>query len=523
MCKRIHLVIALAAITVAAPGLAEPPSGFGSRVERLRLDAGVPGMAIAIVENGRTSLVKGWGVRKQGDASPVDADTIFPTGSTAKAFTATALATLVDEGRLDWDDRVIDHMPWFAMYDAWVTREITVRDLLVHRSGLGLGAGDLLFVPRSRLTRRQTVERLRYLEPATSFRSAYAYDNVLYIVAGQLIEEVTGKTWENYIADAVLKPAGMRTATPLSEVRFATRNRAFPHARNHGKLRGDGPVSVLDERDELGHSFRPAGGLTMSANDLAKWLTIQLQRGALPGGGRLFSERTAEDMWTPVVPIPISKPPGELSPLTPDYSAYALGWGVKDYKGTKLIWHSGMIFGFIAVVVLVPEHDFGFAIVMNSEDEALRGGLKYELLDHYLGHPFMDWPARFASLARAELDGQLGKVASDIPDRARVGPTLPRAHYASTYRDKWYGDVIVTERDQGLWIEFANTPDMEGRLVHHQYDTFRTEFTDPAIEEALVTFSINASGQISGATMIAASPVADFSYDYHDLDLVPVP
>src|SRR5205809_4339193 len=172
----------------ATVGIAAPPEDFDARVESLRNQLGVPGMAIAIVENGKVTQAKGYGLRKLGSKEPVDADTIFPTGSTGKAFTVADLAILVDQGKIGWDDKVTDHLPGFQMYDPWVTRELTIRDLLVHRSGLGLGAGDLLFVPRTNLTRAESVRRLRYIKPATSFRSGFAYDNVLYMVTGQLIE-----------------------------------------------------------------------------------------------------------------------------------------------------------------------------------------------------------------------------------------------------------------------------------------------------------------------------------------------
>ncbi|MGZ8360240.1 MAG: serine hydrolase domain-containing protein, partial [Allosphingosinicella sp.] len=207
-CRRPSLLILLAFL-LPAPALADPPAGFAERVERLRETLGVPGATIAIVEDGRTTFARGFGITDMDAPRPVDADTNFATGSTGKAFTVAALALLVDQGRIGWDDKVIDHMPEFRMYDPWVTREMTIRDLLVHRSGLGLGAGDLLFVPRSDLSREETMRRLRHIRPATSFRSGYAYDNVLYMVAGQLIEEVSGQTWEAYVRDHVLKAGGL--------------------------------------------------------------------------------------------------------------------------------------------------------------------------------------------------------------------------------------------------------------------------------------------------------------------------
>src|SRR5271169_1375641 len=254
-------IFALASLTFfgISAAVAAPPSGFDARVESLREKVGVPGMAIAIVEDDKVTLARGFGSRGLGFPGPVDADTIFPTGSTGKAFTVAALAILVDQGKISWDDKVIDRLPGFQMYDPWVTREMTIRDLLVHRSGLGLGAGDLLFVPRTNLSRAESVKRLRYIKPATSFRSGFAYDNVLYMVAGQLIEAVSGETWEKFTAEHLLKPAGMLHSTSDDDARFANPNRAYPHARMDGGLRGVGDQVELNERDDLGRNAAPAG------------------------------------------------------------------------------------------------------------------------------------------------------------------------------------------------------------------------------------------------------------------------
>src|SRR5262245_52165413 len=257
-------IATLVAMLVACPLHAAPPAGFEAHAEELRKAAGVPGMWIGIVEQGKPTLARGFGVRKLGDPAPVGPDTIFPTGSTGKAVTVAALATLVDAGKIGWDDKVIDRLPGFQMSDSWVTREMTIRDLLVHRSGLGLGAGDLLFVPRSNLSRAEAVKRLRYIKPATSFRSGYAYDNVLYMVAGQLIEAVTGQSWEAYVKEHVFKPAGMTDSVSDDADRFASPDRAQPHARMSSGLRGAGDQEVLDERDGLARNAAPAGGLAVS-------------------------------------------------------------------------------------------------------------------------------------------------------------------------------------------------------------------------------------------------------------------
>ena len=515
-------LLSLALLMFGTPVWAAPPVDFDARVEALRREAGVAGMAIAIVEDGQTTLAQGYGVRKLGAPEPVDADTIFPTGSTGKAVTVAALATLVDAGKLGWDDKVIDRLPDFQMYDPWVTREITIRDLLVHRAGLGYGAGDLLFVPRSNLSRAESVRRVRYIKPATSFRSTFAYSNVMYMVAGQAIEAVSRKTWEDYVREHVFAPAGMTRSTSDNERRFATENRAYPHARLDGGLRGAGTQEVIDERDDLGRNAAPGGGLAVSANDMAKWLAVQLAQGKLPGGAKLYSEAAAAEMWKPVIPMPIDKARPEMELTQPRFSSYALGWDVQDYRGAKIIWHGGAVLGFKTAVVLIPEKNVGFAIKINSEEGELIRGLMFELIDHYLGLPREDWPAKYRANRLSDIAEGVKTLKATQAKPAKIGPSLPLARYAGTFADPWYGNVEVTARRDGLAIDFKSTPRMGGRLTHWQYDTFVTEFDDRNIEPAYVTFTLDADGMVERVTMKAVSPIADFSWDYRDLTFTPV-
>lgn len=514
--------IALSLFVLAAAAQAAPPEGFDARIEMLREQTGVPGMAVTIVEEGKTTLARGFGVRKLGESAPVDGATIFPTGSTGKAFTAAGLALLVDQGRIKWDDKVIDHLPWFRMYDPYVTREMTVRDLLVHRSGLGLGAGDLLFVPRTNLSRKESVKRLAHIKPATSFRSGYAYDNVLYMVAGQLIEEVTGQTWEAFTAEHLFKAGGMTVSTADDVSHFATANRAQPHARMNGGLRGAGDQEMLDERDGLGRNAAPAGGLAMSAEDMARWIRIQLGEGALPEGGRLYSEAAAKEMWTPVVLLPIQNLPEPFKATRPIMAGYALGWDVRDYRGHKIVSHGGAVFGSLTIVVLVPEKDVGFAIMVNAEEGHLIRGLMYELLDHYLGLPANGWPEKWAAFSKSRVEAGLATLKAAQAKPAKVGPSLPIERYAGDYADPWYGRIEIRPAGDKLTIDFKSTPRMAGTLEHWQYDSFVTRFDDKSIEPAYVSFGLDADGKVERITMKAVSPLADFSYDYHDLLFAPV-
>lgn len=511
-----------ALVLVAAPASGQVPDGFDARVNAVMEKYGTPGMAIAIVKNGDVVLARGYGVRRLGAPERVDADTIFPTGSTGKAVTAAALAILVDEGRLGWDDPVIDHLPDFRMYDPWVTRELTVRDLLVHRSGLPLGAGDLLYVPRTSRSRAEVVHALRHIRPATSFRSGYAYDNILYVVAGELVAAVSGRSWEDFIRDRVFLAAGMDSSVSDEEDRFANPNRAHPHARIAGRVRGLGPQELLPEREGLGQVAAPAGGLSSSANDLARWLQIQLAQGALPDGGRLYSEAAAREMWTPQVLTPIRRFPEPISDITPQFSSYALGWNVQDYQGVKTVQHGGAVFGVLTMVVLVPDRGVGLALQINSEDYPVLRGLTQELLDHYLELPPRDWVAAFGEWNANRLEQSVAALDAALAgERRQTRPSLPLAEYVGEYADPWYGPMSITHGPAGLRIDFTRTPDMAGALEYFQYDTFIARWDDRAIEPAYVTFALDAQGKVARITMRAVSPTADFSYNYHDLEFAP--
>jgi CubicO group peptidase (beta-lactamase class C family) len=523
------LSLACAIALACGTALAAQPAELDARVEASMKSHGVPGMAVSIVEDGKVVMAKGYGVRKLGTSDRVDADTIFPTGSTGKAITTAAIAVLVDDGKLKWDDKVIDHMPWFRMYDPWVTNEMTVRDLLTHRSGLGLGAGDLMFVPSSSRSRVDTVRALRYIKPATSFRSGYAYDNLLYAVAGQLIEEVSGQTWEVFVRERVLKPAGMTSSVTEQKDRFANPNRVWPHGRVGGRVRGMGDQVVLDERKTLGDNAAPAGALSSSANDMARWMQVQLGHGTWTDANgqahKVFSEAQSAEMWKPAVLTPTAQYPGKLAPFSPQFSAYALGWSVRDWRGTKILEHGGAIFGVQTYIVLIPSRNVGITVQMNAEDfEAMRG-IAAELLDHYIGDggTDIDWQAAFDEFAQSRIAGGIAALDATEKARATAGgkPSLATASYAGKYKDPWYGPMDITLDKGALRINFTRTPGMTGRLEHWQHDTFRTVWDDKSLEPAYVTFGLDAEGKVDRITLKAVSPIADFSYDYQDLLFAP--
>lgn len=520
------LLTASLALFASLPARAAPPQDLDAYSARVLQTFDVPGMALSIVEDGKTVFAKGYGVRELGRPQAVDERTIFPIGSNTKAFTATALAILADRGRIGWDDRVIDHLPAFRMWDAYVTREMTIRDLLVHHSGLGLGAGDLLFAPETTFTRDEIVERLRYIEPKTSFRSGFAYDNILYVVAGQVVAAVADTSWDDFVRRNIFEPLDMADSVPTSSESRA-RDRTAVHAKADGPVRGLGPLRALAHVPSV-HNVAAAGGIGASATDMARWLAVHLEGGAIPGSSRrLFSAEQGREMLTPQTLIPVRPPPPPLAQAQANFRAYALGWTVQDYRGHKIASHTGGVLGAVSLMVLLPEKHVGLAVLTNAEEDAALRSIAWKVLDHYLDAPSQDWIAANDEVRRAALAAAQAELQQQLVTRASdTHPSLPLPAYAGVYRDPWYGDVIVRERRDGakigLEIEFSRSPGMTGALEPWQYDTFRTRWQNPLIEDAYVTFSLDAFGRIARATLQPVSPLADFSFDYQDLRLTPV-
>ena len=510
----IAILAALPSLSSAQRSVTTPPPNFDAYVEQVRRTFEVPGMAVAIVKDGKVVLAKGYGVKKLGEPGPVTPRTRFGIASNTKAFTATALGILVEEGKVEWDAPVVRYLPEFAMYDPWVTREITVRDLLVHRSGLGLGAGDLMWWPTSNLDRKEIVRRIRYIRPATSFRTAYAYDNVLYSVAGELIERVSGQTWEDFVTKRILQRVGM-TQSNVQHSDMSGPDVATTHARVDGVVRVVTPF--------LGDNTNPAGGINSTAEDMAKWMIVQLDSGRLADGSRLFTGRTTRQLWEMVTPIPPGPPPASMPWLRRRFNGYALGFGVRDYAGYKLLSHTGGLPGYVSLVMMVPDLRLGVAVLTNQESGGAFNSVGLRVVDHYMGSPQRDYPALYKALEDAA-----EREARDIEAKARTvrdsasGPSLALAKYAGTYTDPWYGDVAITLDGGKLLMRFSHTPSLVGDLVHWQHDSFVVRWRERELRaDAYVTFSLTPDGTVERARMQAVSPLTDFSFDFQDLELVP--
>jgi len=515
--KSIRSILIIVLLSVLSFAQNRLPENLNTYVARVMETFEVPGISLAIVKDGQVLLAKGYGLKETGKKEPVNGETLFGIASNTKAFTATALAILVEEGRLDWDGPVIDYLPEFRLSDPYVTEELTIKDLLVHRSGLGLGAGDLLWWPSSTYDRKEIVHRLRYIPLKTSFRNAYAYDNVLYTVAGEVIERVSGLTWEEFLKQRILEPVGMTT----SDVRHSAGsaglpNIAAPHAIVEGKLV---PVKPFTS-----DNVNPAGGIHSNAQDMARWMIVQLDSGRFGEDGQLFSEKSTEIIWSPVTPKPISEYAPEPSLLKTEFYFYALGFNVQDYRSRKMLTHTGGLPGYVSRLAMIPSLKLGVTVLTNQESGEAFNAITWYILDYYLGAESFDWLEVYrvkAELKSEKLAATMDRAESQRDKTSR--PSLPLQKYTGTYRDTWYGDIVI-RLDQGkLVMEFQHTPDLTGELEHWQYDTFVARWYDRSLRgDAFVSFMLKPNGSVEWVKMRPFSSAVDFSFDFQDLNLIPV-
>ncbi|HEX4592030.1 MAG TPA: serine hydrolase [Gemmataceae bacterium] len=462
-----------------------------------------PGVAIAVVKNDKMILARGYGVREIGKPEPVDEHTVFDIASCSKAFTAAALAMLVDQGKLRWNDPVAKHLPGFQLSDPYVTRELTVRDLLCHRSGLGTFAGDLVWY-NTTYDRAEVLRRVRFLKPTTSFRSAFGYQNILFLAAGEIVPAAGGTSWDDFMKDRIFTPLGMATA--VTRVKDCPANAATPHT-----VKSEKAIAVPRYNAD---NIAPAAGVHASVDDLAKWVRLQLGMGEFEGK-RIYSSGAARQMWTPQTALPLTSEPSRQSPA--HLKAYALGWFVSDYHGHLRIEHDGSIDGMFSKVVLLPELKAGVVALTNSDTPAAEL-MCVRAVDALLGLPPRDRSGE--GLPRQKARDRVVKSLTDRTAAARVKdtkPSLPLGHYSGKYGGDLYGDVSVNEEDGKLVLRFVPAPTFVADLEHWQYDTFRVKWRtlNPYIPDGWATFVLNRGGK--PAEMRVDCPNDDF--DFTELEL----
>ncbi|WP_460877558.1 serine hydrolase [Rhodanobacter koreensis] len=515
---------------IVRPLLPAQLQDFAAYVDSARKTFDVPGIAVAIVKDGKVVMEQGFGLREIGKPDKVDAHTLFAIASNTKAFTAASLQQLAEAGKLKMDDRVIDHLPWFRMSDPYVTHEMRIRDLLAHRSGLSLGAGDLLYWPPTSYTTKEVVERLRNVPIKNGFRSGYAYDNILFAVATLVIEQASGQSYADYVREHIFQPVGMDESLIDKTYLKPGMDVAIGHAKaNFKDLEPVPPMAWLNDPG--------AGGIYASVHDLAKWMNVQLAGGVLPTAGpdgkpaRLFSADSQRQMWSMLTPITIGKPPiPELAPVMPHFYGYGESWFLSDYRGQRLVWHTGGWPGMVSRVTLVPELHLGVVVLTNQESGAAFNAVTYRVLDAYLNPDqktaasLTDWVAVYdkaVKLGEAKADDSLAKHEAARDKSSK--PSLPLAQYAGIYRDPWYGDVIISHENGKLRLRFSKTAQLIGTMTPWQHDTFIVRWDDRALNaDAFVNFSMDVDGHIREVRMQPMSPLTDFSFDFQDLRLAPL-
>lgn len=497
MSRSLRLLVAVASLLGAAPLHAqarEPFAGLDAYVNAAMATWKVPGIGLALVRNDSVIYAKGYGVREIGKPAPVDERTIFAIGSSSKAFTAAAVAMLVDQGKVDLDAPVTRYLPGFQLFDPYATRELTVRDILSHRSGLA--RGELAWYG-SGFDRDEIVRRVRFLEPTWSFRSQFGYQNIMYITAGQVVAKLTGQSWDDFIRDRILWPLGMTSSSTTIRGIEAQANLSVPHAEL------DGTVQTVARRniDNAG----PAGSINSSALDMAQWVRLQLNDGTVDSKV-LVSRKLMQDMHTPHTVIRLDTAARRLNPDT-HFSAYGLGWFLEDYHGREVWHHGGNVDGYTALVAMLPEEKFGLVILTNMNGTGLAQALMRRIFDLQTNAPVRDWSADMRK--RTEESVARAKAARARAESQRVKdtkPSLALAEYAGTYSDSLHGDVVVRDDKGALQLSFG--PTWKGVLTHWNFDTFRVRFDTPVLADMNVQFRLSPAGKVTDAVIeMAGAPV----------------
>ena len=513
------LCVVLAVLPTAGRAQMAPPvtapldvAAVDAVVARTLKGFDVPGIAVAVVKDGQVVMSKGYGVSSLATKAPMDANTLFGIASNTKAFTAAALGLLVDEGKLRWDDKVTEYIPEFRMYDPYVTAEFTVRDLLCHRSGMGLGAGDLMFFPdSSNFTVKDVIHNLRYFKPVSSFRSKFDYDNNLYIVAGEVVTRIAGQPWADFVETRLLKPLGMsRTAANFNRL---------PDPTNvidaHGQV--DGKVCVIQRsRDTFA---APCGGMYSSVNDLSKWALMLLGGPGAPAP--LLKPRTQWELWSPQTILPVGPGP---SPYNTHFYAYGLGWFLNDARGYKVVSHTGGEVGMVTKVQLVPELHLGIIVLTNQEEGLAFNAITSHILDHYLGVTGQDRVQEmlgYKQAGAAESDKATAAAWKQVAAAQKAAPKkADYSAYVGRYHDVWLGDVNVYMQDQQLWLRAVRSPRLVGQVLPYRGSTFAVRWKARSFNaDAFATFALDDQGRATSLKMKPISPATDFSYDFQDLDL----
>jgi CubicO group peptidase (beta-lactamase class C family) len=489
MTRRIMLaVVAALAASLGLPSATAaqpvPLDGFDALVASAVRDWQVPGLAVAVVKDGTVIFSKGYGVRELGTPATVDEHTLFAIGSTTKAMTAALVGMLVDEKKLAWDDPVIKHLPWFATADPYVTRELTVRDLLTHRGGLG--NADYLWYGQD-TPPREILQRVRLLRPGYSLRSSFIYQNVMYAAAGAVVEAVSGRPWEEMMRTRIFEPLGMTETIATAATLARQPNVALPH------FTIEKTVKVIENASVGG--VGPAGSVWSSVHDMAKWSAMLLTPSTSLGSGGppLLTAGTLEELFKPqtIVTNEAFYPTARLT--KPKWKTYGLGWFQQDYRGRAVDYHTGSIDGMVAIHGLLRDQNVGVLVLANRDHAELRHALMFDVFDRFIGGPRRDWSADLRALYDGlEKEGDAERHKAEAKRVAGTKPSLPLAAYAGTYTDPLYGDLVITIAGGRLKAQYGTA--FAGPLEHWHFDTFQAKWDAAWRGKSLVAFGLDEDG-----------------------------
>lgn len=459
---------------------------FDAYVERSRNLFQIPGLAVTVVKDGKVLLKKGYGVHQLGLAQPVDAQTLYACASTTKAMTAACMAMLVDEGKVKWDDPVINYLPDFQLYDPFVTRELKIRDLFTHNTGVG--NADFLW-SFMQIPSEAVIEKMKLVKPSYSTRSSFIYQNIFYVVAGEIIERVSGQPWETFIKKRIFEPLQMTRTFPLLR-QVNDPNQSQPHYFYDNSIQ----VIQRTSADAVG----PAGSVWSCVEDMSKWALCMLDSSKY-AGGRLIKPTTWMELFKPQVMVT----PAQFYPTAkltkPNWTTYGLGWFQQDYQGRKINYHTGSLAGETAMHAQLPSERLAIYIFGNLDHAELRHALLFKAFDHFALGGSRDWSAEVFDLYKKQMETSEQQVKKFESERVpNTKPTLDLAAYAGTYSDPLYGELTVTVQGSSLLVSVNNVA--KATLEHWHYDTFRGFFEKRWWGKTNATFAFNSQGKIASVT-----------------------
>lgn len=475
----------------------------------------VPGISVGIIKDGKTIYSKGFGVRSLTTKQEMTDETLVGIASNSKGFTGTALAILVDEGKLSFDDKVSKFIPEFQMFDPYASQEVTIKDLLTHRAGLGLGQGDLMFFPEGgTLTIDEIIHNVRYLKPENSFRNTFDYNNIMFIVAGEVITRITGLSWAEFIEQKIMKPVGM-TASYGSYNRAKAANVSNlidAHAPINGKA-----VAIPHDWNETGNA---AGGIISNIKDLTTWADFLMNSFTTKDGKKLVTDKQIQQLWNLQTPLTVAL----KNPYDSNFSGYGLGWFLTDVKGHKQVYHTGGLIGTVTQFTLIPDMKLGIIVLTNQQNGAAFNTITNTIKDSYLGVEERDWLKLYSErTAKKEAEYEKGKAeifAKSDAFKKDSKSQIKNEQILGTYTDNWFGDIIISNEGKSLRIFCKTSPRLKGELLPYSPNVMLLKWDDRSYDaDVFVNFQLDENGKAQGMKLKPISEITDFSFDFEDLDL----